>query len=118
MKEQVENSKSASKFKGLSIDLSLIQETKFLGYDRLESKGKVLGIWLDENETEQASNEHEYLIALDQTPFYAESGGQVGDNGTFSFAGGDGLVLDCNKQGKIFLHSIQIKDGLIKKMMN
>ena len=115
MKEQVQNSKSASKFKGLSIDLSLIQETKFLGYDLLEAKGKVLGIWLDENETEQASNEHEYLIALDQTPFYAESGGQVGDNGTFSFSGGDGLVLDCNKQGKIFLHTIQIKDGLIKK---
>ena len=115
MKEQVQNSKSASKFKGLSIDLSSIQETKFLGYDLLEAKGKVLGIWLDENETEQATNEHEYLIALDQTPFYAESGGQVGDNGTFSFSGGDGLVLDCNKQGKIFLHTIQIKDGLIKK---
>ena len=115
MKEQVQNSKSASKFKGVSIDLSSIQETKFLGYDLLEAKGKVLGIWLDENETEQATNEHEYLIALDQTPFYAESGGQVGDNGTFSFSGGDGLVLDCNKQGKIFLHTIQIKDGLIKK---
>ena len=115
MKEQVQNSKSASKFKGVSMDLSSIQETKFLGYDLLEAKGKVLGIWLDENETEQATNEHEYLIALDQTPFYAESGGQVGDNGTFSFSGGDGLVLDCNKQGKIFLHSIQIKDGLIKK---
>ena len=115
MKEQIQNSKSASKFKGVSIDLSSIQETKFLGYDLLEAKGKVLGIWLDENETEQATNEHEYLIALDQTPFYAESGGQVGDNGTFSFSGGDGLVLDCNKQGKIFLHTIQIKDGLIKK---
>jgi len=115
MKEQVQNSKSASKFKAVSIDLSSIQETKFLGYDLLEAKGKVLGIWLDENETEQATNEHEYLIALDQTPFYAESGGQVGDNGTFSFSGGDGLVLDCNKQGKIFLHTIQIKDGLIKK---
>ena len=45
MEEQVKNSKSASKFKGTQLDLSSVDETKFLGYDRLNAKGKILGLW-------------------------------------------------------------------------
>ena len=45
MEEQVKNSKSASKFKGTQLDLSAIDETQFLGYDRLNAEGKVLGLW-------------------------------------------------------------------------
>ena len=114
MEEQVKNSKSASKFKGNQLDLSSIDETKFLGYDRLNAEGKILGLWNDDLRVDSATADKEYFLALDQTPFYAESGGQVGDQGKFSCSSGSGQILDCIKQGKIFLHTIKIDEGAIK----
>ena len=114
MEEQVKNSKSASKFKGTQLDLSSIDETKFLGYDRLNAEGKILGLWNDDLRVDSAAADKEYFLALDQTPFYAESGGQVGDQGKFSCSSGSGQILDCIKQGKIFLHTIKIDEGAIK----
>ena len=114
MEEQVKNSKSASKFKGTQLDLSSIDETKFLGYDRLNAEGKILGLWNDDLRVDSAAADKEYFLALDQTPFYAESGGQVGDQGKFSCSSGSGQILDCIKQGKIFLHTIKIDEGAVK----
>jgi alanyl-tRNA synthetase len=114
MEEQVKNSKSASKFKGTQLDLSSIDETKFLGYDRLNAEGKILGLWNDDLQADSATADKEYFLALDQTPFYAESGGQVGDQGKFSCSSGSGQILDCIKQGKIFLHTIKIDEGAVK----
>ena len=114
MEEQVKNSKSASKFKGTQLDLSSIDETKFLGYDRLNAEGKILGLWNVDLRVDSATADKEYFLALDQTPFYAESGGQVGDQGKFSCSSGSGQILDCIKQGKIFLHTIKIDEGAIK----
>jgi alanyl-tRNA synthetase len=114
MEEQVKNSKSASKFKGTQLDLSSIDETKFLGYDRLNAEGKILGLWNDDLRVDSATADKEYFLALDQTPFYAESGGQVGDQGKFSCSSGSGQILDCIKQGKIFLHTIKIDEGAVK----
>ena len=101
MEEQIKNSKSASKFKGTQLDLSSIKETKFLGYDRLNAEGKILGLWNDDLQVDSAIDK-EYFLALDKTPFYAESGGQVGDQGEFSGSSGSGQILDCIKQGKSF----------------
>ena len=114
MEEQVKNSKSASKFKGTQLDLSSIDETKFLGYDRLNAEGKILGLWNDDLQVDSATSDKEHFLALDQTPFYAESGGQVGDQGEFSGSSGSGQILDCIKQGKIFLHTIKLEEGTIK----
>ena len=114
MEEQVKNSKSASKFKGNQLDLSSIEETQFLGYDRLNAEGKVLGLWNDDLKVDSAIPGKEYFLALDQSPFYAESGGQVGDQGEFTSLNGSGQVLDCIKQGKIFLHKINIAEGSLK----
>jgi alanyl-tRNA synthetase len=114
MEEQVKNSKSASKFKGNQLDLSSIEETQFLGYDRLNAEGKVLGLWNDDLKVDSAIPGKEYFLALDQSPFYAESGGQVGDQGEFTSLNGSGQVLDCIKQGKIFLHKINIVEGSLK----
>ena len=114
MEEQVKNSKSASKFKGTQLDLSSIEETQFLGYDRLNAKGIVLGLWIDDLQVDSATSGKEYFLALDQSPFYAESGGQVGDHGDFSCSDGNGQILDCIKQGKIFLHKINVADGSLK----
>ena len=114
MDEQVKNSKSASKFKGTQLDLSSIEETQFLGYDRLNAEGIVLGLWIDDLQVDSATSGKEYFLALDQSPFYAESGGQVGDHGDFSCSDGNGQILDCIKQGKIFLHKINVADGSLK----
>ena len=114
MEEQVKNSKSASKFKGNQLDLSAIDETQFLGYDQLNAEGKVLGLWNDDLQVDSATPGKDYILALDQSPFYAESGGQVGDQGEFSGSNGSGQVTDCIKQGKIFLHKINLEQGSIK----
>ncbi|MDA9936495.1 alanine--tRNA ligase [Gammaproteobacteria bacterium] len=113
MEEQIKNSKSASKFKGIQLDLSAIDETQFLGYDRLNAEGKVLGLWDDDLQVDSATPGREYILALDQSPFYAESGGQVGDQGEFSGSNGSGQVVDCIKQGKIFLHKINLEEGSV-----
>ena len=113
MAKQVKNSKSASKFKGTQLDLSSIAETTFLGYERLTAEGAVMGLWDNEVHVESANVNKEYLIAFNQSPFYAESGGQVGDQGIFLSSSCHGRVLDCIKQGKIFIHKIVLEDGAI-----
>jgi alanyl-tRNA synthetase len=113
MAQQVKNSKSASKFKGTQLDLSSIAETHFLGYERLAAEGVVLGLWDNEIHIESTKAPKEYLIVFDQSPFYAESGGQVGDQGTFSGASCQGQVTDCIKQGNIFIHKIMLDEGVI-----
>ncbi|MDA9970050.1 alanine--tRNA ligase [Gammaproteobacteria bacterium] len=113
MAEQVKNSKSASKFKAVQLDLSSIADTNFLGYDRLTAQGKTLGLWDNEVRIDTANKAKEYLVAFDQSPFYAESGGQIGDQGVFSGNDCHGQVLDCIKQGKIFIHKIVLVEGSI-----
>ena len=54
------------------------------------------------------------FLLLDQSPFYAESGGQVGDEGEFTGSNVSGQVLDCIKQGKIFIHKIVLEEGSLK----
>ena len=113
MAEQVKNSKSASKFKAVQLDLSSIADTNFLGYDRLTAQGKTVGLWDKEVHIDTANKAKEYLVAFDQSPFYAESGGQIGDQGVFSGKNCHGQVLDCIKQGKIFIHKIVLAEGSI-----
>jgi alanyl-tRNA synthetase len=113
MAEQVKNSKSASKFKAVQLDLSSIADTNFLGYDRLTAQGKTVGLWDKEVRIDTANKAKEYLVAFDQSPFYAESGGQIGDQGVFSGKNCHGQVLDCIKQGKIFIHKIVLAEGSI-----
>ena len=113
MAEQVKNSQSASKFKAVQLDLSSIADTNFLGYDRLTAQGKTLGLWDKEVRIDTANKAKEYLVAFDQSPFYAESGGQIGDQGVFSGNDCHGQVLDCIKQGKIFIHKIVLAEGSI-----
>jgi len=114
MAEQVKNSKSASQFKGAQLDLSAVSTTNFLGYDRLASEATVLGLWVDDAQLDSVASNSECIIAFNQTPFYAESGGQVGDQGSISSDNAKGLIVDCIKQGKIFLHKLNLESGSIK----
>ena len=91
-----------------------MDETKFLGYEFLGSDSKVLVLWKDQNRVESALESEEIFIACDKTPFYGESGGQVGDRGNFSSSESSGIILDCKKQGKVFLHRAKVKSGTLK----
>ena len=114
MKHQKESSKAGSSFVSSLPAAAGVDETKFLGYELLDSYSKVLVLWKDQNRVESALESEEIFIACDKTPFYGESGGQVGDRGNFSSSESSGIILDCKKQGKVFLHRAKVKSGTLK----
>jgi len=112
-------SKSSSKMKGDVFDakgLGLkLDETKFLGYKESSSEARILAILKDGKDIDQASAGESLEVVLDQTPFYAESGGQVGDTGELINAKFVFEVSDTQKVGNVFLHIGKIKTGIFKK---
>lgn len=84
--------------------LNLEGKTLFDGYDKLERTGKVLAIISDGSEVTVAKNGEKVSLVLDNTPFYANSGGQVGDTGVIEVDGARFDVQDCRKSGEHFLH--------------
>ncbi len=86
--------------------------TIFEGYDRLKSNSKVKVIMKDEEFVSRLSEGEEGVVVVENTPFYAEMGGQVGDSGTIYNDTFRGEVLDCknNVAGKI-LHFVKISSG-------
>ncbi len=87
--------------------------TQFLGYTEPSTAAKVIAILVDGKSVAVAEAGNLVQIALDQTPFYAESGGQVGDRGYLS--GGDMLVRieDVKKESGLFIHSGRIERGTL-----
>ena len=82
---------------------SQLKPTVFLGYEALQSEGsKLLGIVRDGRQVDQLDEGEEGLLILDRTPFYAESGGQVGDQGELVHARGRFEVDDTLKMGGVF----------------
>ncbi|SHE66456.1 alanyl-tRNA synthetase [Thermoanaerobacter uzonensis DSM 18761] len=88
-------------------------KTKFVGYDTYESNSKVLAIVKDEELVEEAEAGDGVSIILDVTPFYAESGGQIGDKGILENENALIKVKDCKKVGDKFIHIGTIERGLI-----
>ncbi len=114
MNQQKQTSKASSSFVSSLPAASGIEETKFLGYENLESDSKVLVIWKDQERIDAAKNNEEIFFACDQTPFYAEAGGQIGDKGKFASQSSTGSILDCKKQGKVYIHKAIVDKGSIK----
>jgi len=114
MSNQKESSKASSSFVSSLPEALGVQETKFLGYQDLESNSEVLVIWKDLKRIESAKNKEEIFLATNQTPFYAESGGQIGDKGKFASKSSTGSILDCKKQGKVYIHKALVEKGKIK----
>ncbi len=83
-----------------------LEPTKFLGYDNLSGKGKIL---LAEIEGKKG------VIVLDQTPCYGESGGQVGDMGIMEGAAFKAKITDTQKKDKWFIHAVEIEKGSVKE---
>ena len=115
MKHQKESSKAGSSFVSSLPAAAGVDETEFLGYELLVSDSKILVLWKDQNRVETALESQEIFFACDKTPFYGESGGQVGDKGDFSSSESSGIILDCKKQGKVYLHKAIVEKGNIKK---
>jgi len=107
MKEQQDRSREGGKFEAkgqMPAELaSQLKPTVFLGYEALTSQGsKVVGIVRAGKQFDQLNDGEEGLVILDRTPFYAESGGQVGDTGTLVCAPGSFTVGDTLKMGGVF----------------
>ncbi|MFI4968761.1 MAG: alanine--tRNA ligase [Lysobacterales bacterium] len=107
MEQQRERARSASQFEGrasLPAELaSALAPTKFLGYDTLAAGGcKVLAIVRAGKAIDALGDGEDATVILDRTPFYAESGGQVGDVGVLTNADGEFEVTDTNKLGGVF----------------
>jgi alanyl-tRNA synthetase len=90
--------------------------TEFLGYERESSEGKVLAIVKDGRIVEKLNDGEEGQIIVNQTPFYGESGGQVGDTGVFLTDAGDSFTVTDTKKmlGKLFVHIGQVSKGSIE----
>ena len=93
--------------------LSTFPETEFVGYEHDEAEAKVIGILADNMSVEEIT-EGEFTLVLDRTPFYGESGGQVGDTGTISGADMTAAVNDTKKADGVYLHFCTLQNGVIR----
>ncbi|KAA5807091.1 alanine--tRNA ligase, partial [Klebsiella pneumoniae] len=88
--------------------------SEFKGYDHLELNGKVTALFVDGKAVEAINAGQEAVVVLDQTPFYAESGGQVGDKGELKGAGFTFAVDDTQKYGQALGHLGKLSAGALK----
>ena len=100
MSKQKKKARQSGKFKLKDkninwVTISSEKDSEFVGYEYLKTSSRVL---------KYAEIENGYIIVLDKTPFYAESGGQVGDRGSISFDGIDLTVIDVQKQNEMIVH--------------
>ncbi|HCT13971.1 alanine--tRNA ligase [Corynebacterium nuruki] len=88
------------------------QPTSFLGYGSTEAEGRIIGLVRDGALVDRAAEGSQVQVILDQTPFYAESGGQLADRGTIAGPGGVAQVEDVQKTGKkVWLHDVTVTGG-------
>ncbi len=116
MNEQRERSRSAGKF---AVDygdkLEVEGHTEFVGYDQLQSKAVLHQLFRDTEAVTTLSVGEKGQLVLDTTPFYAESGGQVGDVGLITSNRGNFLVTDTQKQGDVIIHLGEVIKGQLKQ---
>ncbi len=94
--------------------LNVEQETDFTGYTDVEGEATVVELIAGNAFADALSDGEEGVIVLNQTPFYAESGGQVGDKGILRVANGEFVVTDTQKMGNAFAHR-GVAKGVVNK---
>ncbi|MFH0856007.1 MAG: alanine--tRNA ligase [Candidatus Omnitrophota bacterium] len=114
-----ELSKAKSKMKGDVFGLKglglKLDETKFVGYTENSAEAEILAILKDDNEVNEVLAGTGIEVVLSQSPFYAESGGQVADTGKLINGENVFEVLDTQKAGNVILHVGRISSGVFKK---
>ena len=115
MEAQRTRARSASQF-GLdySESIRVAGSTEFVGYDSLENSADVVALYSAGEEVAAAGVDAEVAIILGSTPFYAESGGQVGDSGYLQTASAKIEITDCRKAGEHHLHIGKVLSGELK----
>jgi alanyl-tRNA synthetase len=115
MAAQRDRGRSASKFGvALKDSVKLSGRTDFSGYDRLAGAGHITALIFDGAVVDSLSVGQEGQVVLDETPFYAEGGGQMGDSGTLSGAGAIFTVRDTRKIGASFAHIGVVESGTLR----
>ncbi len=89
--------------------------TEFLGYDAEKAEGQVLALVRDAATMDAVRAGESIAIVVNQTPFYAESGGQVGDSGMIKTETGTATITDTKKIAGVFLHMADVTEGEIKR---
>jgi alanyl-tRNA synthetase len=118
MREQQERARAAGKRETASSEEALRKilaergPTKFLGYERVEADGQLVGLVRDGERIASAGEGDEVEVVLDATPFYAEGGGQVGDTGLITLGGAKLEVLDTQEAlGELIVHRARVRQG-------
>lgn len=115
MNKQREMARASGKFKAKQQLNYEGAETRFEGYEKLALSSTVLALYVEGTQVEQIEEGQEAVVVLDQTPFYAESGGQVGDSGLLSGYGTQFTVEDTQKiLAHVFGHYGVVSLGAIK----
>lgn len=115
MEKQKERSKEAGKFKANYHDgLEVATATEFTGYDQTATEATVTELFVEGQSVQSVSAGQEAVVVLDKTPFYAESGGQVGDVGTLSNGSASFEVNDTRKERDAHLHTGLLASGELK----
>jgi alanyl-tRNA synthetase len=115
MAAQRSRAQAASKFNaGVRDSVSIPGKTAFLGYDGLEGSGRIAALIFDGALVDAMQPGQEGQVVLDHTPFYAESGGQVGDSGTLASAAARFIVRDTRKIGASFAHIGVLESGELR----
>ena len=117
MLQQKDRARSSSSFSSvLPESISISGSTEFIGYEHTNSNTKIVELISSSKETKSKTlvEDEEGIVILDQTPFYAEAGGQIGDKGTISGSGFKFEVLDTQKIGDHHGHFGVVKEGKLK----
>ena len=115
MERQRDRARAASRFStGQSLDYSG-RATEFHGHDTLTLDAKVVALYKEGTQTDEILAGEDAVVVLDRTPFYAESGGQVGDRGELVAPGGTFIVDDTQKiQAEVYGHKGRLKTGRLR----
>ena len=115
MNAQRTRAREASHFgSDYSGNLQLDGETLFTGYEHLSEGSRITALFHEGNAVEQLQTGQSGLVILEQTPFYAESGGQVGDHGRLESSSARFEVHDTQKQGSVFTHIGNVTEGVLR----
>lgn len=115
MAKQRQKSQDASKF---AIDyterLEVEKETDFMGYEHLKHEATVVSLFCNHAPADSLQTGEESIVIIDRTPFYAEAGGQVGDQGWLFASNGEFEVKDTRKEGQTYLHYGRLTRGTLQ----